>query len=457
MSVSDPAATVPAGVAVRRAPARAREPESRPFITTDRIAWAALIGLVLAGAATVLCSANTAVLSPDTLRPLTAPLPPMLRGPLSEIGPDLHLGGVVALFSLMCACYATLLRLGRRLSATAIVVAIVVLHLLMALAPPLLSTDVFSYGDYGRMSAIFHFNPYEYGPKALGRSDPWSSYIGAPWVGVPSVYGPLFTTISYLLGHLGIGMQTLAYKLITVASSLATIAITARIAHQLGRDAAKTALFVGLNPVLVVYAVGGAHNDLLMMALLMASVAALVAHRARSFGGLLVAAIAVKLTAGVLLPFALASRRERHRPQLKRMLLGGVVVFVAVLVVSTILFGSGPLHLLGTLETVQANGGRQSIPGFIAWGLGLGRLSHGLVVGLQALLVVIVIGLLVAVRRHRIDWITATGWTIVALLVTSTFLLPWYVVWLLPFAALSPSRGLRGTALVLTFIGMTSL
>jgi hypothetical protein len=189
----------------------------------------------------------------------------------------------------------------------------------------------------------------------------------------------------------------------------------------------------------------------------MCAVAALVAHRARSGGGLLVAAIAVKLTAGILLPFALAARRERSRPHMTRMLAGGVVVFVAVLIVSTVLFGSGPLHLLGTLEVVQSNGGRQSIPGFIAWGLGLGRLSHGVVIGLQLGFVGAVIGLLTAVRRQRIDWITATGWAIVALLLTSTFLLPWYAVWLLPFAALSSSRSLRLVAYALTAIGMTSL
>jgi hypothetical protein len=140
-----------------------------------------------------------------------------------------------------------------------------------------------------------------------------------------------------------------------------------------------------------------------------------------------------------------------------RMLAGGVLVLAGVLVVSTVLFGSGPLHLLGTLEVVQSNGGRQSIPGFIAWGLGLGRLSHGVVIGLQLVLVSSVVGLLVAVRRQRIDWITATGWATVALLLTSTFLLPWYVVWLLPFAALSSSRSLRIVSLALTCVGMTTL
>ncbi|MGH2909815.1 MAG: hypothetical protein ACRDK8_11010, partial [Solirubrobacteraceae bacterium] len=177
---------------------------------------------------------------------------------------------------------------------------------------------------------------------------------------------------------------------------------------------------------------------------------------------LLVTAIAVQLTAGVLLPFALAARRgpaghTRLGGHQWRMLGGAVLVLMVVSILSTILFGSGPLELLRTLEVIQSNGGPQSVPGFIAWGLGLGRLSHGVVISLQVIDVIVFVWLIVAVRRHRIDWIAATGWAVVALLVTSTFLLPWYVVWLLPFAALSDSRALRLACIALTAIGMTTL
>jgi hypothetical protein len=45
--------------------------------------------------------------------------------------------------------------------------------------------------------------------------------------------------------------------------------------------------------------------------------------------------------------------------------------------------------------------------------------------------------------------ITASGWASVALLVTLSWVLPWYVLWVLPLAALSSSRRLRTTAAVL--------
>ena len=54
-----------------------------------------------------------------------------------------------------------------------------------------------------------------------------------------------------------------------------------------------------------------------------------------------------------------------------------------------------------------------------------------------------------AMAFRRRESITASGWATVALLVTLGWVLPWYILWLLPLAALSRSRRLRTTALVL--------
>jgi hypothetical protein len=49
----------------------------------------------------------------------------------------------------------------------------------------------------------------------------------------------------------------------------------------------------------------------------------------------------------------------------------------------------------------------------------------------------------------RRDLVAPAGWASVALLASLGWILPWYVLWVLPFAALSSSRRLRGAALVL--------
>jgi len=56
------------------------------------------------------------------------------------------------------------------------------------------------------------------------------------------------------------------------------------------------------------------------------------------------------------------------------------------------------------------------------------------------------------VWRGELDWIDGVGWATAAMLIAASSLLPWYVAWLLPFAALSSDRRLFRTALVITCV-----
>ncbi len=46
------------------------------------------------------------------------------------------------------------------------------------------------------------------------------------------------------------------------------------------------------------------------------------------------------------------------------------------------------------------------------------------------------------------DWRVAAGWTTLALLFSTAWLLPWYVIWALPLAAVSGNRRLRAATLI---------
>jgi len=48
------------------------------------------------------------------------------------------------------------------------------------------------------------------------------------------------------------------------------------------------------------------------------------------------------------------------------------------------------------------------------------------------------------------DWITGAGWAFVALIAAIASLAPWYLVWLLPLAALARGRALPAAALLAT-------
>jgi hypothetical protein len=73
--------------------------------------------------------------------------------------------------------------------------------------------------------------------------------------------------------------------------------------------------------------------------------------------------------------------------------------------------------------------------------------------GTPALLKLAAIGVVLVVAhqfyRNR-DWVGGAGWSTLALIASLSWLMPWYVVWLLPLAALSSSVRLRQFAAVLT-------
>jgi hypothetical protein len=60
------------------------------------------------------------------------------------------------------------------------------------------------------------------------------------------------------------------------------------------------------------------------------------------------------------------------------------------------------------------------------------------------------------VWRRGYDWIAATGWALIALVVGSSWLLGWYMLWPLPFAAIANDRRLRAASLFLVayFVAM---
>jgi Glycosyltransferase family 87 len=216
---------------------------------------------------------------------------------------------------------------------------------------------------------------------------------------------------------------------------------------------------VGLNPVIVVYGVGGGHNDLLMLAILVAGIYVLLREREGTAGAMIIAATAIKLTAGMLLPFAVAASAGRRVASSGRArILAGAAVAAALFGgLGLLMFGSGSLRLVGTLQNIQGNGGFHSIPGFILTALGLGQYNAAVGDILHVAYAGLLAWLVWRVWIGKLDWITAAGWATVGLLISAGLLMPWYIAWLIPLAALSTDRRLWITAIGLTSLGLTTL
>jgi hypothetical protein len=159
-----------------------------------------------------------------------------------------------------------------------------------------------------------------------------------------------------------------------------------------------------------------------------------------------VTATAIKASGGVLIPVVLAGLLRTPRA-LVQVLLGMVLACVVVGAASLLAFG---LHI-PDLSTQGSLVTSESVPNLIGLAVGAGGESTGLRDGLSGVLVAAVLFCcwLAWSRWPAADRsITASGWASVALLVTLSWVLPWYVLWVLPLAALSSSRRLRVAALV---------
>jgi hypothetical protein len=401
----------------------------------------------LALAAIVLISAAIAVIAAAHKSGLVPPakggFPGWMAGPLKGLASGLSRDRDVlsltfsGLLVAMTGCYALVLAGGRHVRTRWAIAAIVATHVFMVLCPPLTLTDVFNYFDYARIGTLHDLNPYAQ-VLADAKHDP--SFPFTTWHHLSSPYGPVFTLFTYALVPLGLPTGYWVLKVLTMLASLGSLLLVARIARRLGRPEVPAVLFVGLNPLLLVFGLGGVHNDFFTMLLVVGAIACVLARREARAGALMVVAAGVKVTAAMLLPFAVLGSRERTRA-----VAGGLLAAVAIAATSLAVFGlHGPA--LGAQTHLVSPLGLMNLLGLA---LGFGGETEGMRVGAQVVLAGVLAYLVFRTWRGA-NWIEMSGWAVLALVLSLSWVVPWYVMWLLPLAAVGASRRLRVATLALT-------
>jgi alpha-1,6-mannosyltransferase len=401
-------------------------------------AHASLAGLLVAG--TLICLLAAA--APSGLIPSSwQGMPGWLAGPLPGIGDGLTRSAFSACFLVMCGCYLAALALARHAVPRVTWSAIVLLHAVFMLAPPLLSSVVFGYIDWARLGTVHGLDPYSHGSLSA-PDDPAFDYFR--WrTDMASPYGPLFTVASYATAPLGVAGALWAFKVACAAASLGCVALVASCARRLGADPLRAAALVGLNPVVLVWAVGGAHNDLLAMVVVLAGVRLAVGGRERAGAGVTTLAAAVKASAGVVLPYALLGARDRRGA-----LAGALLAAVGTAALALAVFGTDITGLLETNRDQQTLVAHTSVPNQLGILVGAGGLTPA--IRTLALTVLIAALLVTLLRTWRgADWIASAGWATFALIACSAWFMPWYLCWLLPLAAIGRDRRLVVATLVL--------
>lgn len=368
--------------------------------------------------------------------------PAWMAGPLGGLATPASFEQTGVLLCLLAAGYLAALWGSAAVTPRVAIAAIVTLHVVFLVGPPLYSADVFGYLGYARVGTLQGLSPYVDGVGAM-RLDAIDPYV--TWNNGVSPYGPLFTLLSYALVPLGIAGGFWAFKLLCTAASLGLIAIVWRLAEARGHDPVAAAIFVGLNPALLAFEVAGAHNDTLIALALMLGVAAALSGRSATAAGAVIAAAATKVSAGVLLPFVLLAAPRRGAA-----VAGAALATALVAVVAFLAFGADALNFLLTVQDQQRIVADFSVPSQASGLLGLDGVTPAVRLVCLAALVGGVGLILVLTARRRLDWVTGAGWATFAGLATSAWLLPWYITALLPLAAIGMSRALRVATVLLT-------
>lgn len=308
------------------------------------------------------------------------------------------------------------------------------IQLLPLAGPVLLSTDAWTYWEYGAIGADGD-NPYRATPNDF-PDNPAYPHAGAAWRDTTSVYGPAFTLGSELVARAAGSSSDAAGWTFKVVAALSMLALTA-LAARLASDRIAAIVLVGWNPLFAIHFAGGGHNDATMLALVLGALALAASGRRVVAGAGWALAVLVKWIPIVFLVLRglearASSRRVSH--------LGFAATAVAVAALATWRYGLDWAGAIGPLARNAEGQTSYALPHRLEQ-LGV---PHTLVLTVAGLALIAGLVWLArsAARGHA--WLGRAG---CLLLATTPWLAPWYAVWALPLAAAEDDRKAQLVAL----------
>jgi alpha-1,6-mannosyltransferase len=431
-------------------------------LAAGAVAAASLL-VALAGSTWLVLAAaqRPSVLSPPTLK---APHDRWLLGPLSGALPHLttditrlRVDLTTALVVLFAAWLVAWLA-APALPVWIVAAAVALPQLVFFLGPPQPLTDTFNYIVYGRMAA-HGLNPYTHIPLTAPHDD---AYALSNWHHLLDPYGPLFTLLTEPLSVLPLPIAYWLWKAVVVGCALGALALVWWIARRLGRSPQRALACAGLCPVTLAVGIGGFHNDMPSVVCVLAAVACLLRGADASAapsrrpgawdagaGALVVAAAAIKPSFAVVAPLVVLGAHRRVAAAA-----GAAAAGLAVGGVILLLFGA-------TLPNIGQQGrlvNPLSVPNVVGTLIGHGGADASVRAAGRYGLVAVVLVAAGAVAWRRRWALPAMGIVLLASVVSLSWVLPWYLAWSLPFAALGRPRVLAPLAVVgCLWLGVTGI
>lgn len=222
------------------------------------------------------------------------------------------------------------------------------------LTPLLLSVPVFSRDTYSYLAqgALLRdgFDPYVVGP--IDNPNSLLDNVSPIWTTTTAPYGPAFILVAKFVtmivgNHVVEG--TMLLRLCMLPGLALLIWAAPRVARHVGANGAVALWICVLNPLVIIHLMGGVHNEMLMVGLMMAAIALTFGGRPMWGVSLIAIAVAVKATAGIALPFMVwvwmrklrDTRGYRPVPAFAVATAASAAIFVAVFAVLSWLAGVG--------------------------------------------------------------------------------------------------------------------
>lgn len=348
---------------------------------------------------------------------------------------------------------------GRRWDTARIASLVGLWSLPLLVSPPLFSRDVYSYFGQGRL-LLEGYDPYSTGVSVLPG---WFTFGADPmWGETPTPYGPFFLLLARGVAAFS-GDQAflgaIMFRLIAVLGIGLMVWAVPRLARQHGISEAKAVWLTVANPLVIMHFVAGAHNDALMVGLLLAGLAIAGNGYALAGAGLVGLAASVKPIALLALPFVGLIRSGIVSSFWRR-----VVDWILVTVAAVVAFGATSLLTgtgLGWISSLSAPGEVKTwlspptalgmIVGGILQFLGLADSNDAAVAAFRliGLALSLVIVAYLCLRPQGRSAVRGCALAFGAVVILGPVIQPWYLLWILPLFAVT---GLSETQLRWTIL-----
>jgi len=328
------------------------------------------------------------------------------------------------------------------------------------LGTPVFSRDVYSYIAQGTL-AHRGFNPYSVAPKMLGAG-PLLSSVATVWRTTTSPYGPLFVAITHLGAAIS-GSSLITQVLVFRSLELPGIALMMICLPVLARHCGANpgvALWLGvLSPLALLSALSSAHNDTLMIGLMLAALTVSLRGARRWALVLFAVAATIKLPAAAGIVFLSAAQMSGGTRREKwRLCAEAVVIPGAVIAAVSEFTGYGWKWLSPSALRIPTELRVLTTP-VVSLATLLASLVHALGDGVStdtvvtvaqdvfALAALALIAWLVT-RTNRANATYLLGVTMLVIVVASPTLWPWYLLWGLTILAVTSAQRSRWLAAV---------